>query len=477
MSTPELKVYREANQNVVIKSGDFAARFHYNYGGALLEFWKDNFPIILDPWPGSGNVNVIDGQTQDLSQTSPDGITPYTLKNNVYLQDYVTSRFYQTAGYLPCFWLSHEAIDDLQATGPAVWATPYQLIHKWGGGASIAFVPYGNSITKSMIFPKDTLGINGNFTNDITKFRNSLVSAKTKVFLRNADSDSYGGIVFRYNPYNMPANPSHSQVINQDHYSFQVFKNGQWSLRRNGRFIKHGNISTLQRMRLRNNTGLEIEVRTLPDVNSRVQLLIEGKIIHTATLPTTHLEVGAGLIASTRSGKVEFDTRTFIDTSIRCVATYTPTIDRFGVPCIDHDVHYYSMVNEPYTMYRAGGGSFLNPFTFPIGNRSTGYLDGLNKWVEYDGLLRFYSAKAFYAGTKGGELGLTVVPLLSTINDVDQKANGQAHALVSKLQINNSFVIMFNTQRMNGSSEMSGTRLILRYYNFRNSNPDNALLI
>jgi hypothetical protein len=468
-----ISVTREGNKDVVIRSGDFAARCKYQYGGALLEFWKDNFPILTDPWPGSGVVNVIDGQTQDISYTSPDGLTPYSLKDNVYLKDEIKDGSYYVKGYAPAFWLSHEAVDDVQPGGPQCWATPYSLPIKWSGGASVAFVPYGNIVNKSMFFPRNTLGMNGTFTNDMCKYRYGLSSARIKVYLRASDSESYGGIVYRLNPHlNYKANPDHAEVCNLRHHSFIVKRNGEWYVRRKQLGVeitlKKGNISYLQRRRLRNDSGLEIEIRCFPETPSKVEFLIEGKVVWTTAIPNNPLDVCTGLVAYAKSGKVDFDSRTLLDMSIAMVSSIQPVEDN----CIDTTTRFTStldLLDEPFTLYRAGIGAFLNPFTFPMANRYTGYYkDG--EWHEYDGLIHLRDVEELFCGSRGGEFGLKVKPIYATYDGVDMIQNGSAHALISKLQINNSFVLMLNTQPIGGVEQMySEVALGLRWSSTRSN--------
>lgn len=464
-------VTREANKDVVIRSGDFAARCKYQYGGALLEFWKDNFPILTDSFPGSGVINVIDGQTQDISYTSPDGLTPYSLANNVYLTDYIDklNTTYVVAGYAPAFWLSHEAIDDIQPSGPVCWATPYSLPIRWSGGASVAFVPYGNVVNKSMFFPRDTVGMNGNFTNDMCKFRQGLSSARIKVYLRASDASSYGGIVYRLDPYaaNNP-NPDHATVCALPHYSFIVKKNGEWNVRTMDKVIKKGNVSYLQRRRLNNDSGLEIEIRCFPETASRVQFLIEGKVVYTWTIPNTVKNVSTGLIAYSKSGKVDFDSRTLLDMSIKLISESRPTVDpTTETPCIDTSTVYYNLISEGFKVYRAGQGAFLNPFTFPVDNRSSGYWKN-GTWHEYDGLIHLRDLDSTFCGSLAGEVGLGVKPLIAAVDGVDTIASGDAHCLISKNQINNSFVSMYNTQGIGSTTILKmSSRLDLRWFSFR----------
>jgi hypothetical protein len=468
-----MPIIQEPDGNIVLRiSPTFAVRLYNNQNYALTEVWYDTKPgPITDPFRGESFGHVYDINCADCTQMGAGSYTPNYAVNNPYSKITKTNDTLTIEGSYPTFWISEESIDTLFPDGPECWATRYSLPNKWAGAETTSFVAI-NGINESVCFPRDTLNKVQAFEYNLGKFREGLVGASTKVYLRNAQS-GFGGIVFRLTPIFLAGSPTHQNVLKYPQYSFVVTKDGKWQFKYQSGIVAQGTLSSVDKTNLNNNNGLKVEVRSNPNIPHLVQFYISNIQVHQAYVPSYEDCYGAGLTASCNTGgKVDFDSRDFRDLSIKSVIQYQ--IIENSHLTVDYQVISTGFLEyEPFNIYRNVFGAFLNRALYPT--RSTQILrKGQTAWEEFDGVIQLRDISASFAGAPDGSSGIKIVPLMAgntmaNGDSIDPIANGDAHTLISKRQINDSFVSHINACKYGVPTSILSSILKFALFNRRDS--------
>lgn len=470
-----MPIIQEPDGNIVLRaSPTFAVRLFNNQNFALTEVWYDTKPgPLTDPFRGESFGHVYDINCADCTQMGAGSYTPNYGRNNPYSKLSIDNQAETLTieGSYPTFWISEESIDTLFPDGPECWATRFSLPAKWSQGESTAFVAT-NGINESVCFPRDTLSDSTYFDGKLGKFREGLVGASTKVYLRNA-STGFGGIVFRLTPILSAVPPTHQTVLKFPQYSFVVTKDGKWQFKYQSGIITQGNLSSTDKTNLNNNNGLKVEVRSDPTTPNLVQFFVSNLKVHEAFLPSYEDCYGAGLTASCNTGgKVDFDSRDFRDLSIKSTIEYK-IIPNSHIT-VDYKVSATGFLsNEPFNIYRNVFGAFLNRAMYPV--RSTQILrKGQTTWEEFDGVIQLRDIDASFAGAPDGSNGIKMVPLSAINTELGNTSynpieNGDAHSLVSKHQINDSFINSFNACKYGVPTSILSSQLKFALFNRRDT--------
>lgn len=427
-----MSLIREPNGCVVLRSGDTALRFFPEWGGVPLEFWKDNFPLLTNPAPGSGtSINWEMGQ--DPTQASCDGLTPHqiariddpaSIKYNYYAREQVFSEadnFYQVSGFAPDFWLSHEHLDDY-AIG--TWYTKYndpKGLGFWDGPSSTVC-----AASPGCLFPGNEIYPNHS---PRSYDRGRFAGKVTVNMVPGASSTDRGGITFR----NGEANTKRSG------YDFTVYATGKYRFERRDntgkpRTLAQGYLNKAEYSRLWRG-GVELEVRT-DNGAPGLALLIDGRSV-AVVIDTKPLRGPfCGLTARTNN-LIGFSYRQFFDLSTQFTSSYS--IDSSGNIYSQMRVDLAGGVPDPAFLYRANlPGIFLHPTSFPV--RSTKrFKDG--QWVDAVGLVPCVKGDSFWCGSPDGSYGVKA-QLLDICVD-DRPAYG-AHVQLDPNGANGEFVMQFN---------------------------------
>lgn len=448
---------REPNHNAVLRSDNVALRFFSRYGGTPLEWWSEPFPMVTNPFPGSG-VSVAWETGQDPTQASANGLQenpicvfsdPASGAYNYYAHEYLFDGAgkYGVTGFLPDFWLSSEKIDDAIAPNPdgtdSGWRTKYQP-----GTFSNSLNTFGcpvifqgsNSNWSGLFFPGNEMDGGSVWNERLRSYGQGRIAAKLNISLANADKTSFAGLLFRKT---IPAGPHKSkhEAFAAAGLHLYIYRSGSWTLHKmnNGAAVQVavGSLSKAARKKLTSSDGLAVEIRTHNDIPGHLEIYFDGLLASTLNITGCPVGPHACLFASTHVGSVSFSRRQFFHLGVKFDAVYSALPNA----TILSDLKIISIAPEPVLFYRGGlPGVFLNQQTFPIGNRlCAGLRDDV--WHELEGIYLLSDFESFYAGNLEGTCGVRAT---FEAVEIDGIHTATAHLLASKRAINDEFVLGIN---------------------------------
>lgn len=447
---------REPNGNVVLRSDNVAVRLFPRYGGSALEWWSEPFPLLTNPFPGSGAfVNWETGQ--DPTQASANGplenpicyaSNPATARFNYYSREYLfdAAGGYGVMGFCPDFWLSHEAIDDAAAPNPdgtdSGWRTKYAP-----GSFANALSSIGCPVIfqgtrpnwSGLFFVGNEIDRNPVWNRRLRSYGEGRIAFKLFVSLRDSDATSFAGVLFRKSVPSTAGISKHEAFAAPGLHLY-IYRSGDWGLYKmnNGASTKvvGGKLSKAQRSALVG-IGLEVEVQTHNILQDHIELYFGGVLA--ASIEATGCNRGAHacLFASTHSGYVTFAHRHFVHVGVQFESLYRALPNATVVT----DLKVTSIVPEPVPFYRANlPGVFMNQQTFVKGNRRCAGLKN-GTWQKLEGFYRLNEFEKFYVGNNEGTAGLCAKIEVAEVNGVK---NDGAHLLIHPHVINDEFVLMLN---------------------------------
>lgn len=449
---------REPNHNVILRSDNVALRFFREYGGTPLEWWSEPFPLLTNPFAGSG-VSVAWNNGQDPTQASANGLAKHpitvfsdpvkTAKFNYYCHEYLfdtTNSRYGVTGFLPDFWLSHEWNDDAIAPNPDMsdhgWRTHYAPANLTQAlfSPSCPVIFQGTKTNWSgLFFVGNEMDLTSTWNNRLRKYAGGKIAFKLNLSLSGSDANSFGGVLFRKSIPNGNLVSKHEAFAASGIHLY-FYRSGDWSLLKmnNGNTTKiaSGKLSRTHRSKLVQLTGLQIEVRTHNHIKDQLELYIEDTFIGSYLVSGVYGD-NACLFASTHSGHIRFGDRQFFDLNVIFKSLYTALdngkiISETSMECITDQVISFYRANLP--------GVFLNQQTFASHNRKTlGYKNG--HWETIRGVYSCYDYESWWAGNNEGTAGIKATIQELLVNDA--KAVG-AHLLIEPHAVNDEFVFMIN---------------------------------
>lgn len=451
---------REANHNAVLRSDNVALRFFSEWGGAPNEWWNEPFPLVSNPFPGSGvSLNFETGQ--DPTQASANGLVknpistysnPASVKYNYYAREYLwdSAGQYGVAGFLPDFWASLESIDDAIAPNAdgshSGWHTVYDpgLYSGLVNTAGLPVVFSGTPLNWSGLFfiGNEMLPMTAPWNQRLRSYGAGRIAFKTMLSLAGAAADSFAGVLFRKTISSATGQNKHTAFIAPGLHLY-VYHSGLWSLSKmhNATLypVRTGYLTQQQRQKLINGSGLLVEARTHNGLPNEVLIFFDD--VQAAALNIVNCPVGphVALFASTNSGHIAFPYRQFFHVGIEADISYKALPGAI----ISSDLKVTKIVPDTDTFFYRGNlpGFFLNKNTFPIGQRRiAGYKNGA--WQDIaDGCYLLTDFERFFAGNMNGTNGVNVGFDIATINNTH---NPSAHLLISRAAVNQEFVVMIN---------------------------------
>lgn len=450
---------REANGNCVLRSDNVALRFFAKNGGAPLEWWNEPFPLVTNPFPGSG-VSANWELGQDPTQASANGhqdhpICIYSDSStgiyNYYAREslFNAGGSYSVSGFFPDFWLSAEAGDDAIAPNPDASNTGWRTKYDPGAYAAALntvdcpVIFHGTGPCWSGLFFVGNETITGPWNRRLRNYGAGRIAFKTNISLMSAAADSFAGVLFRKTIAPAVGLTKHEAFAASGLHLF-IYHSGMWSLQKMtaglAAPLASGQLSETNLTRLLSEQGLQVEVRTNNVLEDRIEIFFEN--VKTATVQAVGCNKGphACLFASTSSGTICFGNRQFFHVGVQLDTNYTA---QPGGKIVS-DMRISTIVPETSLFYRANlPGVFLNQQTFSGLNRRCSKLVNGN-WQNitgiYTGLLS--EMEAFFIGNNEGTCGVKVSGIVA---EVDGIINPGAHLLAgAHVTSNDEFVLMLN---------------------------------
>lgn len=458
VTTMVCSLTREPTGNVVLRSDHVALRFFHRFGATPLQWFSEPWPCLTNDFAGSG-VSVYYHTGQDSTQATANGPmenpihifdNPGSQKYGFYAREYLFDGDgkYGVEGFAPDFWASLEAPDDAIAPDPLVtdsgWRTPYQP-GKFGAilhNATTPVVFEGSSYASSgIMLVADELG-GGHWAGRLREYAEGRLAFKTTLSLRNAPLSVVAGFLFRKA---IPANAAtkHDAYAAPGYHLF-FNRSGGYSLIRKGAngvetILTNGFLSQSQNLKLLGD-GLQVEVRTHNGRPGYLEIWLDDLLAKSLTDPAPLLGPHAGLFASCPSGYVVFSARQFFDIGLKYQMRYEARPG--GVIISDAKITLADGALTARCFYRALlPGVFLNPATFPVGQRACYGIEPDGSRVPISGqLVRFMDYQSFWAGNPQGTVGLWARPDFCRVDCGDSPG----HALVDANGANGEFVLMLN---------------------------------
>jgi hypothetical protein len=479
ISTAQAQLYREPSGNVVLRSGHTALRFFPDYGGTPLQWWRDGFPLLTNPHPGSG-ASVAWRTGQDPTQASSDGIAqnpiavfgaPSTWNNAYYGREEVfdtAAGVYQVRGFAPDFWLSFEALDDAivpNADGSDHgWRLPYLPgIHAQTLELPVRPVLFEGSLSNraGYLFVGDERNEKSPWAQRLRQYVDGRVAFKVRVSLLAAAPESFAGVVFRAS---VPLNAKDEDDVYRSPALYLLFnKQGIWALtRRNAdgsdTSLGWGYLTAAQRAA----ATVQLEVRTHNGLPGRVEVWLDDQLVRVVDdagpLRGAHL----GLFASTPWGQVYFQSRRIYDVGVEYIARYSPWAE--GVVS-DITVQTAPGSDGARAFDRANlPAVFLNPQTFPVGDRKIARVHHQSGRYTTEGVENGSYAIpdqfGWWAGNLEGSAGVLAIPEAVA---VDGHWSPGSHLLIAKGNETEEFVLMLNPLTREAVTEARAIQMRTRW--------------
>lgn len=469
---------------VKLVNGALDIRFDTWFGGAPLQ-WFYQGQEIISSHPGEGFQPTID-EGQDLTQATANGETTNHIQrtvdtndyNNYYLRESVEANFpvgatfYQTVGFYPDFWLSHEAQDDsippysngtAQAgwkclhTDPTAFESPNgfysyaKLPFPVRGGGAIFFEAI-DSVKQSGIFMEANAirPVTYSWQDRLREFQDGRIAFKVRISLSEASANAYGGILFRRSVSSSAS--TMDDVFNAPGYALNVNRSGLVELRTHDNKLIWSTTNASVATSVNSQVGCLLELRTFnsldPNVSSMVEVwadqvnLTPGQIdlredAGGQTVPVylgPHFGlIGATDYSSTKRNYIKFCDRQVFNVGTEVVFKATPGMDG-NAPYVDTQLIVRNASGLPNLnrrhLYRVNIVSFLlrpsgvDPFTFvwtekppqtifdpptTAGSYARLFLSGLS--TSGYGTIDPTPADAFWAGKGSATLGIYCIPL------------------------------------------------------------------
>jgi len=437
---------REANGNVVLRSGHFTMRFDRMFGGTPLEWYsEDPYGMLTNAFPGNG-TSVYYNTGQDPTQASSNGFLPNPIATgspDTAMYSYYSSEklyspsanTYIVGGFAPDFWLSAEWPDDAIAL-PANksdhgWRTLYRPVGlnlDVNPGRPVVFQGTAGNQT-GLFFVGNELKLDGGWNQRIRSYGARRLAAKITVSLNGADADSSAGIYFGLNVTDGCI--SKEKALALDHTRLVFYrKTNTWelsSLVKGKRTIhKQGVLSRTQAQKLKSSAGLQMEIRTHNYIPSKLYVLLDNT--NTLDFDWAAFPLGPhfALYACSKSGKVTFSNRQIFDVGVEFTSEYYATPGEDGK--ITSRIKLWTIGGNRF-FYRTNlPGLYINPTTFPDTDK---VFQGLTDkgWVPLPSMPFLLSDyKKYWAGNAAGTLGICA-EVVSAL--VDSRCSSGAHALIS----------------------------------------------
>lgn len=450
---------REPDGNVILRSDNVAWRHFAKFGGTPLQFWREPYPLLTDPFPGCGtSLNWETGQ--DPTQASSNSFAEHNLcrfddpvntgKYNYYIRETLfdtTNCKYKVTGFYPDFWASVEDIDDAiapnAAGGDAGWRTKYApgnfatQLHSVG----IPVIFEGKHSNPSGLFfvGNEMLPMTTPWNARLRDYGRGRFAGKFKLSLKNAFPGSFAGLLFRKSvPTSGAQNKDTAYNANGLHLFFNT--QGGWALhqRTNGSetILGSGAIPAKSYSNLSSDWGMLVEVRTHNIITTLVEIYLDDVLLTTLHSPEKGPHVA--LFASCPGGYVTFSERRFFHLGVEADILYSA----LDAGTISTKMSIRRIVDEPVKLYRANSpGIFLSSSTFPVWDRTcAGKQAGKWKLIP-NGVVSLNQYQSLWCGNSALTNGIEAT--VESCN-IDKVPSAGAHALVSRQVVNDGFVMMLN---------------------------------
>lgn len=463
-STAAAQLYREADGNVVLRSGATALRFYWRQGGAPNSWYRTDFPVLTNEFPGAG-VSVAWRTGQDPTQASANGIlenpiqrfgAPETVKYGYYARETmfdVSSGTYEVTGFFPDFLLSTEPCDDSIAPNPDGsddgWRTPYRP----GRFANLLNAPSRPVVFEGrpdmqsgLFFVGSELDEGSTWSNRLRRYEGGRIAFKVQLSLYGAAPEAFAGFVFRKSIPAGAASKHDAYLAPGIHLNLN--KLGGWEvIRQNASSgqtpLWSGRLTPAQLVRLNGPQGLQVEVKTHNSMPGYAWVLFDD--VPAATVRDDWNLAGPhfGFFASAPWGYVVFQNRAMFDVGVEAVIRYSTWA---GGIVSDVTVRNAPGVTEPHAFDRANlPAVFLNTQTFPEADRRIGRVFDDSGGYRLEDVIAqsypIYGQFGWWAGNGSGTAGVLAIPEVVT---VDGQPSSGAHVFLKKRTEGGEFVLMVN---------------------------------
>lgn len=455
---------REQNGRVILRSDNVALRFFTDYGGAPLEWWPEPEPLLTDPFPGAG-VSINWEVGQDPTQASSNGLSPHpicrfddpvgTERYNYYARESVfdaENGRYETTGFYPDFWLSHEAPDDAFAPNPATgggWRTLYAPGSYPVPATGVVFQG-SKTFSKGFFFPGNELEA-ATWYERARKYTGGRFAGRLCVW-SDGTKDAVAGIAYRIEHPASAAATGYRLVINQSTGNWEFYKAATRKLK--------GALTKAAKAKFINGTGLFLEVRTNNCAPGENQLWVDDKLVGVYQDDIAlYRGAYAAICAQTSKGALIFGHRAFFDVGIEAVSSYQAMPG--GMFESDLSIRRAGCSDSTPEFYRANlPGFFLNTAAF-IERQTL-----VNGAAHESDIVMLQPGMKLWAGRPDGHYGIECELISAQVNGEERLGNG-AHALLSKHAACDGFVLMLNPFSYGRKEPAHSARVVARWRTYR----------
>lgn len=475
---------REPNGNVVVRSGRFAWRHFIDSGGAPNEVWYEPFPLISNPYRGSGfSVNCEVGQ--DPTQASTNGnLARYTSTLTVpdyypwegfYLKEYLfdPAGHYGVKGVFSDFLLSAEAIDDAIAPDKysldSGFRTKYQpgeyFVRLNSPDCPIIFKSNPGNISGIIFVGNEMIPMSQPWATRLRRYEKGRICARQKISMKYAGPGSICGILFRKDVLAYAYSKDEAYLARG--YSLNIDYDGRYEVRKRPQYnspeslITAGTLTRDELKLLKSDYGIEVEIRTYVNDPRKVDIFFNRNKKPPAYdygEPVLGPHFGYFCQCPVVGSYILIGDRAPCDMNLIMTMSYQALGDneriqtRIKIETVDIPIKFYR-ANTP--------AIFLNQETFKPGNRRTTLIPFNNApLIEAEGVFNLDDYKAFYCGNNEGTAGVQAIPLIYTI---DGQHSSRAHVLLQKSAYNDEFVLMLNPLPPNAEMEISELYMVVEW--------------
>lgn len=423
-----LSLTREPTGNVVLRAGTFTMRHDINLGGCPLEWYQEPYPVITNPYKGSGCSCVVETGQDPTEALGPiaslDGHNPhYNYYGRETIFD-VRNMAYTRQLFAPDCWHGIDPIDNYLVTGSWHFEPPLSFVFYPSPSNMVGIMCPGNEMEPGQ--PR--------------VYADGHCAAMTSVDFGATDPSAHGGLLLG------------ATSKGDGGYLAIIRKDGNYHLlnRRSGKSLLRGKVSA--------RTPFTVELRTHTAVPGYLDLFINQ--VWKGHVDDTQPQVGptSGIYAGGLRGDIWFTNRAFYDLNTQFIITWRVVDD--GLIESEHQI-ITTPGCSPITWWRAGTiGIWLSKEAGTYPQRFTGVLQPDGKLLKQDGIIPNVCGKKLWCGNPEGTLGVLGYP---TVIEMNGQPSPDAHALIAPHVINDEFIQCYNALPLNYKGIVSSARQVTEW--------------